>query len=180
MALNPRGSSGGGSGAVQSYLLCAINGPSRFPGLLRALRWAGVSLVTLLSIDGRPDLEHAVEPLPRTTTDADPHAHDEDQHRDRQYTRRSWRHRKSLHALYVGGAVPRRSLVVPGREPQLYSLCTKSPASRRPNTLTGCARRSNGVLDCPEVWPNGHCADPGASGALVGALTKGTEGRKKR
>ena len=33
-----------GSGAVQSYLLCAINGPSRFPGALPmvvALRWAG-------------------------------------------------------------------------------------------------------------------------------------------
>lgn len=42
MAPYPGSSSGGGSGAVQSYLLCAINGPSRFPGALPAGRGAAL------------------------------------------------------------------------------------------------------------------------------------------
>lgn len=55
------------------------------------------------AVDGRPDLEHAVEPLPRATTNADPHAreHDENQHCDRQYKRRFSRHRKPVHGHHT-------------------------------------------------------------------------------
>lgn len=88
-----------------SYVLCAINASARFRGYSWGGRGAALcrGVTGDTAVEGCPDFEHAVEPLPRATTDADPHAHehDENQHRDREYKRCFWRHRKSAHGHHT-------------------------------------------------------------------------------
>lgn len=75
------------------------------PGVLLGGRGAALcrGVTGDTAVEGCPDFEHAVEPLPRATTDADPHEHehDENQHRDREYKRCFWRHRKSAHGHHT-------------------------------------------------------------------------------
>lgn len=141
--------------------------PGGTPGGRGAALCRGVTGDTAVS--GQPDLEHAVEPLPRATADADPHAyeHDENQHRDREYIHRRWRHRKSDHGHHTHRTMsdffawwgPRRTLtaafggVSPKDRGQLWTgptvLRQRTASGARggwvgfwPNTLTACPRRS--------------------------------------